>query len=143
MPESWKEESNASLRSLAGWLEDLAQRAQQLDDWTRAMEPPHVVWLPGLFNPMAFLTAVLQSWARLKGWSLDQTVLVAEVTRRSAAATTERPREGVFVHGLVREGASWDEKAGCLEEAKPKVNETALPGIHIRVRAVAAVWFGV
>lgn len=62
-----------------------AQRAQQLEDWTRAMEPPPVVWLPGLFNPMAFLTAVLQTTARQQGWALDRTLLVTEVSMPSCA----------------------------------------------------------
>lgn len=68
-----------------------AQRAQQLEDWTRAMEPPPVVWLPGLFNPMAFLTAVLQTTARQQGWVLDRTLLVTEVSMPSCADALRIP----------------------------------------------------
>lgn len=45
----------------------------------RGMEVPASTWLPGLFNPTAFITAVLQTSARAQGWALDRTMLVTEV----------------------------------------------------------------
>lgn len=76
--------------------------------------------LAGLFNPQSFLTAVMQTAARKNEWALDRTVLVTEVTKKSAEQLEGPSREGAFVHGLVLEGARWDEKAGMLDESRPK-----------------------
>ena len=46
--------------------------------------------------------------------------------RYSVEDITEHPPEGVYVHGLYLEGASWDKKKGRLVEAKPKVNTFTL-----------------
>ncbi|KFM23536.1 Dynein beta chain, flagellar outer arm [Auxenochlorella protothecoides] len=138
VPPSWIAASYPTMRNLASWLEDLSQRAQQLENWTRAMEPPPVVWLPGLFNPMAFLTAVLQTTARQQGWALDRTLLVTEVTRRACEAVSEPAREGAYIHGLTLEGAHWDEKAGCLEDARHKVLSCRMPVMHIRALPVGS-----
>lgn len=45
---------------------------------------PPSVWLPGLFEPAAFLTALLQRHARTAGVPLDRLELVAEVLPRDA-----------------------------------------------------------
>ena len=45
-------------------------------------------------------------------------------------------RDGAFVHGLSLEGARWDEKAGALEESRPKELSTRLPVMLIRAVTV-------
>jgi hypothetical protein len=35
---------------------------------------PPSLWLAGCFNPMAFVTAVMQTTARKRGWPLDDVV---------------------------------------------------------------------
>jgi dynein heavy chain len=45
----------------------------------------------------------------------------------------EQPsRDGAFIWGLTLEGARWDEKAGVLEESRPKELFGSLPVILIR-----------
>jgi hypothetical protein len=45
--------------SLSGWYADVLRRYEQLAAWTSgSLATPHSVWLSGLFNPKAFLTAV-------------------------------------------------------------------------------------
>lgn len=45
--------------SLSSWYADVLRRHEQLAAWTAgSLAPPHSVWLSGLFNPKAFLTAV-------------------------------------------------------------------------------------
>eukprot|EP00882_Tetradesmus_deserticola_P014006 GHRQ01014883.1.p4 GENE.GHRQ01014883.1~~GHRQ01014883.1.p4 ORF type:complete len:127 (+),score=51.87 GHRQ01014883.1:75-455(+) len=45
--------------SLAAWYNDVLKRYEQLAAWTAAsLVTPASVWLSGLFNPKAFLTAV-------------------------------------------------------------------------------------
>jgi hypothetical protein len=45
--------------SLSAWYHDVLKRHEQLAAWTAgSVGVPHSVWLSGLFNPKAFLTAV-------------------------------------------------------------------------------------
>lgn len=47
--------------SLGTWFNDVVRRYNQLAAWTSGnLATPHSVWLSGLFNPKAFLTAVRQ-----------------------------------------------------------------------------------
>ncbi len=139
VPPAWAALAGPSLRPLDAWARDLAPRAAQLVQWAGGPEPgalPRAVWLPGLFAPQAFLTAVLQAAARRSGSPLDGAVLVTEVTKKAPAAVDAPPREGAYVHGLWLEGARWDERAGCL--ADPEPGELAFPMPVLHVRAVPA-----
>jgi len=81
----------------------------------------------GLFNPQSFLTAVLQTTARRNDWPLDKTGILTEVTKKTPDQIDGPPRDGAYVHGLFLEGARWDEKAGVLDESKPKELSTQMP----------------
>jgi len=87
-----------------------------------------------LFNPVAFLTAVLQVAARKAGWALDATTLVTEVTKKLPGQVDAPPREGAYIHGLWLQGARWNEGGGFLEESRPK--EMACPMPVLLVKAV-------
>jgi dynein heavy chain len=116
VPKAWITAAGSpSLRSLSSWIDQLGNKAAQLDNWalTDPAAAPKSVWLGGLSNPQAFLTAVLQTAARRNGWALDRTALVTEVTRKTAVDQIDSlPRDGAYVHGLWLEGASWDDGAG-------------------------------
>lgn len=46
--------------SLSNWFADVIKRYEQLAQWTsKTIVTPNSVWLPGLFNPKAFITAVM------------------------------------------------------------------------------------
>lgn len=133
---SWRNLAYPSLRPLGSWLSNLLARVAQLSEWTADLGVPKVVWLSGLFNPQSFLTAVMQTTARRNDWPLDKTVLLTEVTKKTAEQVDAPSRDGAFVHGLTLEGARWDDKAGCLEDSKPK--ELFCPMPVLLVRAVTA-----
>ena len=127
-----------------------------------ASVPPRVVWLPGLFSPRAFLTAVTQAAARRNGWPLDATALVIEPVKRGgggggggsgggisdAAASAvaafvpsstscstasilsslpATPKDCAYLCGLSIEGGRWDERAGCLDDPRPRELLSRLP----------------
>lgn len=51
-------------------LQDVLERYKQLASWTGGtLVTPNSVWLPGLFNPKAFLTAIMQvrTWGKRGG----------------------------------------------------------------------------
>lgn len=55
------------------------------------------------------------------------------MTKKYSLDQVDAPsREGAFVHGLVLEGASWDDKLGMLEESKPKQLLTQMPIMLIK-----------
>jgi dynein heavy chain len=138
VPPSWRALAYPSLRPLGSWLSNLLQRAAQLTEWTADLaNAPKAVWLSGLFNPQSFLTAVMQTTARRNDWPLDRTVLVTEVTKRAGPEHVDAPsRDGAYVYGLTLEGARWDDKAGSLDDSRPK--ELFCPMPVLLVRAVTA-----
>lgn len=90
-----------------------------------------VTWLSGLFNPQAFLTAVMQVTARKNEWPLDKLVTVVDVSKKSIEEV-EPARDGAYVHGLFVEGARWDAAAGVLEDAVMKQLYPPLPLLLVK-----------
>lgn len=82
VPRAWEKAAYPSQRALGAWVADLCDRSRNLRDW--CLEPhlslPKVTWLPGLFAPRSFLTAVQQFTANRNGWALDQTQIQTEVS---------------------------------------------------------------
>jgi len=110
---TWAALAFPSLKPLAAWLADLGLRVLQLVDWTAARELPKSLWISGLFNPMAFLTAVMQVTARASGLALDyMTNRAMWLNTRDPAELARPPTHGVYIHGLFLEGASWEEGKG-------------------------------
>jgi len=132
VPETWARLAYFSLRSLEPWWKNLLDRHQQLVSWSAELALPNSVWLPGLFNPSSFLTAVAQSAARKNGWPLDQTILTVEVTKKTESEIDAPPRDGAYCHGLYLEGARWDSKMNSLNEAYLKELYPLLPVLYVR-----------
>ena len=65
-----------SKKGLASCFNDLLERTTQLHEWTAEMVIPKSLWIAGLFNPMSFLTAIMQVTARAKGLPLDEVRLL-------------------------------------------------------------------
>ena len=104
----------------------------QLSEWSSDMSLPRVVWLGALFNPQSFLTAVMQTTARRNDWPLDKTKIVTDVTKKHVEQIEGPPRDGAYVSGLTLEGARWDEKAGCLEDSRPKELYCKMPVVQVK-----------
>jgi len=87
-----------------------------LDQWIRAP------------LPQAFLTGTLQNYARKYKKPIDSIAFSVHVLGdRKADSITERPRDGIYVHGLFPEGARWDAAAQSLAEFMPKELFTPFP----------------
>ena len=73
VPGIWEKKAYPSKKPLSAWFDDLIQRITQLTEWTKEekIEIPKSIWISGLFNPMSFLTAIMQVTARAKGLPLD------------------------------------------------------------------------
>jgi dynein heavy chain len=57
---SWERLAWPSRKTLSSWFADLLLRMAQLQEWSRTFVLPYSVWLPGLVNPTALLTAIKQ-----------------------------------------------------------------------------------
>ncbi|KAJ1516905.1 hypothetical protein HMI54_007793 [Coelomomyces lativittatus] len=132
VPSSWEKLAYPSLNPLAAWYADLLQRIKELEGWVSEFQLPSVVWLPGLFNPQSFLTAIMQTTARKNEWPLDRMVLTIEVLKKPREECNTAPREGAYIHGLFMEGARWDSNSGCIVESLLKELTPSMPVIYVK-----------
>lgn len=133
---SWQSHAYPSLKSLSSWFVDLVKRADQLAKWTGERKLLKSIWLPGLFNPMAFLTAVMQVTARDRNWPLDFMANRTTATNsRDPLDFVAPPAKGVYVHGLFLEGASWEDgkgdEEGYITDSKMKELHPEMPIINV------------
>jgi len=133
VPANWNGCAWPTMRPLASWLSDVLQRQRQLEAWTADLQTPKVTWLPGLFNPQAFLTAVMQVTARKNELPLDRLATVVDVTKKMSPDEIEAAtREGAYIHGLFMEGARWDTNAGQMDDAILKQLYSSMPVILVK-----------
>jgi dynein heavy chain, axonemal len=114
----WESKAWPSAKNLLSQYHDMLQRVAQLLTWTTELVTPYSVWLPGLFNPTSYLTAVMQVTARRTGMPLDQMTTETHVTTFMRPETIDYyPTDGAFIHGLFIEGARWPtgDEAGDAE----------------------------
>ncbi|KAF0682585.1 Aste57867_25292 [Aphanomyces stellatus] len=155
---SWERYAWPSRQSLAVWFADLLDRAAFLAAWINEWHLPASMWLSGLFNPAAFLTAVKQVTARSLDFPLDNMTIETHILNTTTVSSVAT--KGFFVHGLFLEGARWlisddpdelqahsytiDELehpcAGYLSDATPKEVVCPMPIIYIRAVAIKDDW---
>ena len=91
------------------WFNDMLDRCQQLSKWSENLELPTPLWISGLFNPMSFLTAIMQTTARAKGLPLDNMTLQTNVTGfMTVEELTGKPESGAYINGFFLEGSAWE-----------------------------------
>ncbi|CAM9207540.1 unnamed protein product [Chrysoparadoxa australica] len=133
---SWEKYAWPSRKSLSSWLNDLIERCSLLRGWVADLKLPASLWLPGLFNPTAFLTAVKQVHARRLSLPLDQmtieTHVTSLVTPAEAKALGGAPEQGALIHGLYLEGGRWQRREDLEEE-----DEDELDDLTTRMKAVS------
>lgn len=109
MPPFWEKYAYASKKTLLDWYADMRDRHAQLVAWSEALETPAVVCVSYLFNPMSYLTAIMQVTARAAQLPLDDMVLVTTVLNtRDKAEYPEFAEDGAYVNGFFLEGAAWE-----------------------------------
>jgi len=140
VPATWAKQAYPSLKGLGGWFSDMIQRIEQLTAWEAKLETPFVLWISGLFNPMAYVTAVLQATARSKNLPLDQMEVWTDILQQMDPATyTGYPEDGMYIHGCCMEGARWDSKRSVIADSNPKELHPVLPVINVRAVVYGSV----
>lgn len=151
---SWERLAWPSLKALAPWFVDLNARVDGLREWTSEFQTPVSVWISNLFNPTAFLTAVMQVTARQQAKALDSMAIETHVTEHLTLdqLPDKRPEHGAFVHGLFIQGARWDPEAtptqalddvvcsGAIAESRIKELLPAIPILYVKPVPVDPAW---
>jgi dynein heavy chain len=102
VPGSWEAAAYPSRKNLAMWFNELLERCHQLEKWSSELETPLSLCISYLFNPMSFLTAIMQTTSREKILPLDNMSLETRVTLlKSAEEVHGYPESGAYIHGLV------------------------------------------
>ncbi|DBA02158.1 TPA: hypothetical protein N0F65_004793 [Lagenidium giganteum] len=106
---SWERYAWWSRKSLGMWYIDFLERINFLTSWTNEFRLPYSMWISGLFNPTAFLTAIKQCNARKHSFPLDSMTIETHLTTMQQPDSVDTyPDMGAFIHGLYIEGARWE-----------------------------------
>jgi dynein heavy chain len=118
VPKNWQKVSYPSLKPLSSWMKDLKLRINFLKDWLTDGSVMSF-WMSSFFFPQGFLTGVLQEFARQpeKEIPIDELIFSFKFTDLTKEKCTFKPSEGIFIHGLILEGASWDFSRRMLTES--------------------------
>lgn len=113
LPAMWRRLAPQTEKKLGAWMLHFLHRVSQYKGWVK--QEPIVMWLSGLHIPESYLTALIQTTCRSKGWALDKSRLYTIVTKnREESAIKKKPEHGCFIVGLYLEGARWDMDKDCL-----------------------------
>eukprot|EP00698_Gefionella_okellyi_P010759 TRINITY_DN2814_c0_g1_i3.p1 TRINITY_DN2814_c0_g1~~TRINITY_DN2814_c0_g1_i3.p1 ORF type:complete len:2293 (+),score=665.59 TRINITY_DN2814_c0_g1_i3:305-6880(+) len=118
VPAQWLEAVGPSSRTLLMWLRDLNNRAAALREYANDGMPDSV-WLSGLFAPKALPRAVMQNFARARKVPLHKVHMQYTFVAPDTAAGP--PETGLYVRGLLVEGARWDERRNQLRDPVPGI----------------------
>lgn len=137
VPDLWVKYAYPSKKKLADWFIDLIRRCEQLVEYSTDLEVPLSLWISGLFNPMSFITAVMQVTARATGTPLDDMTIQTDVSNtRNYEDLEGPPAEGKYIHGFYLEGARWEmgrgQEQGYLVEMELKDLHPALPVMNVK-----------
>ncbi|KAH6558350.1 hypothetical protein KP509_1Z068500 [Ceratopteris richardii] len=130
IPAMWAAKSFPSLKPLSSYIVDLVQRLNMFSTWMEKGPPPKF-WISGFFFTHAFLTAVLQNFARKYKIPIDNVTFEFKCLPKQGAQN-QVPEDGVYVEGMFLEGARWDEDRMMLTESQPKVLFSPAPMIWLK-----------
>merc|ERR1719456_2139684 len=82
---------------------------------------PKAYWISGVYFPQAFLTGILQNFARSQQISIDTISYGFEWINKNPEEIKNAPPSGCYIYGMYVEGARVDTTTLALTESRPKV----------------------
>jgi dynein heavy chain len=128
----WTAASFMSMRPMGSWFSNMLERNAQLTEWVGELATPKVAALNLFFNPMSFLTAIMQDTAIKNSFDLDQMALVSDVLKKMPDAIEYAAKDGAHIFGMIMEGARWDTQQGSIEDSHMKDLYPKVPVVTIR-----------
>ena len=130
VPGNWTKNAYPSMKPLAAWELDFIERLKFVHAWIDDGAPP-VFWISGFYFPQAFLTGVLQNYARKNQFPIDHCEFDFLMCDKPAAEYTVKPEDGAYIRGLYMEGARWDASINSINDSLPKQLYTPIPVMHL------------
>jgi dynein heavy chain len=119
IPGPWMKSSYPSLKPMGSYVDDFMMRWKFMASWCKDGNPC-IYWFSAFFFQQAFLTGVLQNFARKDKIAIDRCTWNYEVLKANFD-TEEHPDKGAYINGLFMDGARWDDDNMCVEDSFPKV----------------------
>jgi len=129
-PAPWLGVSYPSLKPMLSYVDDFIARWKFMQDWVSG-GTPLMFWFSVYFFQQAFLTGVLQNFARAHKIAIDQCTWNYDVMKADFVPT-ESPAKGQYINGLFMQGARWDDDNGYLEDSHPKVLWEDMPPMWLK-----------
>jgi len=119
IPGPWMGVSYPSLKPLLSYIEDFLERWKFIITWVKN-DIPFMFWFSAYFFQQAFLTGVLQNYARKDKIAIDRIIWNFQVLKLNFVPDGH-PERGAYSNGLFMDGARWDDENMCVADSFPKV----------------------
>jgi len=127
---SWLSVSYPCLKPMQSYIQDHLDRWTFFKNWI-GNGIPTVFWFSAYFFQQAFLTGVMQNFARREQIAIDRCLFNYGVCKLADSHPTEPPESGAYISGLFMDGARWDDDAQVIVDSFPKVLWAKMPNYHI------------
>jgi dynein heavy chain len=135
IPPSWIGVSYPSLKPMMSYVNDFLLRIKFVDDWIKT-GAPNVFWFSAYFFQQAFLTGVMQNFARAEKLAIDKLMWNFEVLKE-VNDNPSAPAKGAYIRGMYIQGARWEDSSGVLADSIPKVLWSTVPLIWLKPVEIA------
>jgi len=128
IPEHWEDRTGikSSADTLSSMFTDLMKRLNAIKRWIYEQQPI-VFWLPMFANPRAFLSALLQNYARQTNTLVDNYEIRFTFTD---SEPSDRAAKGEWLSGLVIEHAKLNATSFEIEDCENGMYTNPMPYIQ-------------
>jgi dynein heavy chain len=130
IPGPWMGVSYPSLKPMLSFFDDFLGRCQFMNNWFKE-GIPYMFWFSAYFFQQAFLTGVLQNFARGTQLAIDVCTWNYDVMK-AAFKPEDHPSHGAYINGLYMQGARWDDDKMYVEDSHPKVLWEDMPPMWLK-----------